>query len=175
MAEHSDAVMHVSCRAMIFFLSVGLAGVLPRPAAAIEKADRVLVLKAEHRLLLLHGDQLIKAYPIALGRHPTGPKHWQGDGRTPEGSYVIDSRFDRTPYHLALHISYPSELDRARAAMPSAISPSRKSGMPSMTARRSRYGRKIVTSERRLWAQRRYRRARDEPLRWIKAFVSDRV
>ena len=116
MAEHSDAVMHVSCRAMIFFLSVGLAGVLPRPAAAIEKADRVLVLKAEHRLLLLHGDQLINAYPIALGRHPTGPKHWQGDGRTPEGSYVIDSRFDRTPYHLALHISYPSELDRARAA-----------------------------------------------------------
>jgi murein L,D-transpeptidase YafK len=113
--EHSDTLMHIYCRAIAVLISLGLAGLSPRPAVAIEKADRVLVLKTEHRLLLLSGNHVIKSYPIALGRHPKGPKHWRGDGRTPEGTYVIDRRFSRTPYHLALHISYPSELDRARA------------------------------------------------------------
>jgi murein L,D-transpeptidase YafK len=84
-------------------------------AQPMEKADRILVLKSTRELQLLHGDMLLKSYPIALGWRPKGPKRRQGDGRTPEGVYFIDGRLTRTPYHLALHISYPKELDRARA------------------------------------------------------------
>lgn len=87
------------------------------PAAAIGpgKADRILVLKSQRRLLLMHGEAVLKSFPIALGRHPKGPKRRAGDGRTPEGNYIIDYRFTATPYHLALHISYPNAADAAHA------------------------------------------------------------
>jgi murein L,D-transpeptidase YafK len=87
----------------------------PSSACAVEKADRILVLKAERELELLRGDVVLKSYPIALGGHPNGPKRREGDQRTPEGTYVIDGRSVDTPYYLALHISYPDDLDRARA------------------------------------------------------------
>jgi murein L,D-transpeptidase YafK len=97
-----------------------LAALLAAQAAAAEepgKADRVLILKAQHELRLMRGETVLKAYPIALGPHPRGAKRQKGDGRTPEGSYVIDGRLDRTPYHLALHISYPGPSDLAEAAL----------------------------------------------------------
>jgi murein L,D-transpeptidase YafK len=77
-----------------------------------------LVLKAPRRLLLLRGDRVLRDYEIALGRSPTGPKRRQGDGRTPEGRYRIDSRIVDSRFHRALHISYPSrdDLDFARRA-----------------------------------------------------------
>jgi murein L,D-transpeptidase YafK len=84
-------------------------------AQAPGKVDRILVLKAKRELQLLRGGVVLKSYPIALGRHPKGPKRRRGDGRTPEGVYIIDHHFERTPYHLALHISYPSAEDTARA------------------------------------------------------------
>ena len=36
--------------------------------------------------------------------------------KTPEGVYTIDYRNPKSDYHLALHISYPSAEDTARAA-----------------------------------------------------------
>jgi murein L,D-transpeptidase YafK len=36
--------------------------------------------------------------------------------KTPEGVYTIDYRNPNSAYHLALHISYPSDEDNARAA-----------------------------------------------------------
>jgi len=50
-----------------------------------------------------------------LGRNPIGAKQEEGDMKTPEGIYRIDSRNPKSDYHLALHVSYPSEEDTARA------------------------------------------------------------
>jgi murein L,D-transpeptidase YafK len=50
-----------------------------------------------------------------LGRNPVGPKQEEGDMKTPEGVYTIDYRNPNSDYHLALHISYPSAEDTARA------------------------------------------------------------
>jgi murein L,D-transpeptidase YafK len=85
-------------------------------SAAPLKADRILVLKQKRELLLMHGKKLLKSYHISLGFHPTGAKRWEGDGRTPEGTYVIDRRLPASHYHLALHISYPNSADEKRAA-----------------------------------------------------------
>jgi len=84
-------------------------------AAAHEKVDRVLVLKKEHKLLLLNGDTVIKAYIVALGGGGLSPKRQLGDHRTPEGLYRVDWRNQASSYHRALHISYPNETDRERA------------------------------------------------------------
>lgn len=77
--------------------------------------DRVLIEKRERRLTLLSKGELIKSYRIALGGNPVGPKERQGDNKTPEGTYIIDSRNNDSRYHLSLHISYPNERDKRRA------------------------------------------------------------
>jgi len=66
-------------------------------------------------MLLLRGQSVLRSYRVALGRQPAGHKQREGDGRTPEGRYVIDRRNPRSRYHLALHISYPNAEDIARA------------------------------------------------------------
>ncbi len=88
-----------------------------RPVGAQEslQVDRVVVLKRERLLELWHEGEVIRSYPIDLGRNPVGPKHWQGDNRTPEGIYRIDRHQAASRFRLALHISYPSETDIARA------------------------------------------------------------
>ncbi len=80
-----------------------------------EPADKVLIEKKARRLTLLTRGEVIKTYRIALGGNPVGPKERQGDNKTPEGTYVIDSRNGNSRYHLALHISYPNEADQKRA------------------------------------------------------------
>ena len=89
--------------------------IAPRAVAAPLWADRVLVLKAQRRLDLLRNGVAFKSYPIALGPHPRGPKRRAGDGRTPEGVYLIDGCNPYTEFHRELHISYPNAADRARA------------------------------------------------------------
>ena len=71
-------------------------------------ANRVVVLKSERRLQLYRGETLLREYRVSLGFNPVGTKEIEGDGKTPEGSYVIDKRNSKSQYHLSLHISYPT-------------------------------------------------------------------
>jgi murein L,D-transpeptidase YafK len=84
----------------------------------VYRVDRVVVNKGRREMLLLSGENVLRSYRVALGRDPVGHKEREGDGRTPEGRYVIDRRNPKSKYHLALHVSYPNEADveRARAA-----------------------------------------------------------
>jgi murein L,D-transpeptidase YafK len=77
--------------------------------------DKVLIEKKARRLTLLSKGEAIKTYKMALGGNPVGPKEREGDGKTPEGIYAIDSRNRSSQYHLSLHISYPNDRDRKRA------------------------------------------------------------
>jgi murein L,D-transpeptidase YafK len=86
-----------------------------QPASA-RKADSVLILKKDHVMELLAAGRVIRTYKVALGQGGLAPKERQGDGRTPEGHYVIDARNAASEYHLSLHVSYPNAEDRNRAA-----------------------------------------------------------
>lgn len=90
---------------------------LQKEAFALRKgsADRILIEKKERRLTLLSKGKVLKTYQIALGGNPNGPKERQGDNKTPEGAYFIDSRNRNSRYHRSLHISYPNEKDKKRA------------------------------------------------------------
>ena len=79
------------------------------------KADRVLVLKQRHVLQLLRFGRVLKEYKVALGGSPVGPKSQQGDHKTPEGLYTLDSRNAKSQYYRSLHISYPRPEQRAAA------------------------------------------------------------
>jgi tetratricopeptide (TPR) repeat protein len=78
-------------------------------------ADKILIEKKDRRLTLFSKGKVLRTYQIALGGNPNGPKERQGDNKTPEGTYVIDSRNKDSRYHLSLHISYPNEKDKKRA------------------------------------------------------------
>lgn len=89
---------------------------VPPLAAADQRATSVVVEKGARRLTLFQGDKAIRIYRASLGGNPVGPKQREGDSRTPEGTYSIDGRNNRSRFHLSLHISYPDAADRARAA-----------------------------------------------------------
>ena len=80
------------------------------------EVTRVQVFKEARTLQLLHNDQLLKSYQFELGFAPVGDKFVEGDGRTPEGAYLIDAKNPDSLYHLSLRISYPDANDIAEAA-----------------------------------------------------------
>ena len=85
------------------------------PIAPGVLADRVVVLKSKRQLELYANGKLLKSYLVSLGRHPLGPKEREGDKRTPEGLYAIESHKQRSSFHRALKVSYPSAADRMAA------------------------------------------------------------
>jgi len=100
---------------VIVFAAAAWAHSSPVALPAGTVADRVVVSKSERLLTLYLKNQPIRTYRVALGSHPVGPKQQEGDGRTPEGSYVLDYRNAKSAFHLSLHVSYPSPADSARA------------------------------------------------------------
>jgi len=105
--------MHAAAWCVILGLAVSAMAPQPPPP---QKADSILILKKDHVLELLQGGKVIRTYKVALGRGGLAPKEREGDGRTPEGHYIIDTRTAASHYHKALHISYPNAEDRMRAA-----------------------------------------------------------
>src|SRR5436309_437137 len=78
--------------------------------------DRIVVEKSVRRLSIFARGKKLKTYRVALGRNPVGGKQEEGDMKTPEGIYQIDGRNPQSSFHLALHVSYPSDEDDKRAA-----------------------------------------------------------
>lgn len=75
------------------------------------QVTRVLVYKEKRRMYLLHHDQVLRSFDFELGFAPTGDKAARGDGRTPEGEYMIDRRNPDSSFHLSIGINYPNERD----------------------------------------------------------------
>ena len=79
------------------------------------EVTRIVVLKEERRMMLVHKDKVLSKHKIDLGFAPVGHKRWQGDGRTPEGRYYVDRRNPNSKFHLSLGLSYPNARDAAEA------------------------------------------------------------
>jgi murein L,D-transpeptidase YafK len=96
-------------------LSAAIAAAEPGISLGHEQADSVLVVKSERKLYLLKAGRILRAFDISLGLVPTGHKQREGDFRTPEGRYFLESRNVDSDYFLSIKVSYPNEQDRARA------------------------------------------------------------
>jgi murein L,D-transpeptidase YafK len=86
---------------------------VPLPSGSV--ADRLVLEKSKRALTLYRQAQVVKRYRVALGREPVGPKAEEGDRRTPEGRFTIDSRKADSSHFRALHISYPGPAHLAAA------------------------------------------------------------
>lgn len=85
------------------------------PEVETRLADRVLLLKSQRRLLLIADGRAFREYQVSLGFEPVGDKLREGDGRTPEGHYILDWKNSDSEYYRSIHISYPNTADRAQA------------------------------------------------------------
>ena len=88
----------------------------PAMVEPLQRADLILVEKANRKLTLYRNDLVVKSYKVALGAQPVGTKTRDGDGRTPEGDYFIDYKHPNSRFHLALRLSYPTPQEQAAAA-----------------------------------------------------------
>lgn len=90
--------------------------VIPVPDKALTGTiDRIVIDKSDRGMSVWREGEKLKTYRIALGFAPEGDKRQQGDGKTPEGTFRIDRRNDKSAYHLSLGLDYPRPEDRARA------------------------------------------------------------
>jgi len=105
------------------FLRVILLISLALTAAACSKfktyngpeVTRVIVDKGDRKMYLLHHAEVLEQYNVGLGFTPDGHKAKEGDGRTPEGSYIIDRRNPNSEFYLSIGIDYPNKEDIRRA------------------------------------------------------------
>jgi murein L,D-transpeptidase YafK len=77
--------------------------------------DSMVVQKQARTLIAYSEGRALKTYHIALGHNPEGDKAEEGDGRTPEGIYVISSKTTESRFHMNLGISYPNSSDALEA------------------------------------------------------------
>jgi len=106
----------ISRRQLMAGAALGLAGCAAGPQTYRgPEVTRVQVFKARREMQLLHHRTLLRSYDFELGFNPVGHKVHEGDGRTPEGAYLIDRRNPNSSFHLSLGISYPNRRDVAVA------------------------------------------------------------
>ena len=103
--------MRESLRRVAFAATLLLVAAL----ASAQKADLVVVKKSESRLYLEREGKEFASFKVAFGGEPKGHKQEEGDERTPEGRYVLDSKNAKSTFYKSIHISYPSAKDRAAA------------------------------------------------------------
>ena len=90
------------------------------PSAAADQTTvaqitKLVVDKSDGVMTAYSGGRIVARYRVAVGAGE-GPKLFEGDKRTPEGSYKIDSRHPSKRFHRFLHVSYPNQADRERYA-----------------------------------------------------------
>jgi murein L,D-transpeptidase YafK len=97
-------------------LTLAAALVASRSAAA--EPLRILVRKAQHKLIVLRGGKVVRTYRVSLGIAPIGAKTVRGDGKTPVGVYAVYEKrpSDRFRWFLALNYPAKEDADRAFAA-----------------------------------------------------------
>jgi murein L,D-transpeptidase YafK len=91
-----------------------VAFLLPGVVSA-QKADLVVVRKSESRLYLERDGRTFASFRAVFGSEAKGHKQQEGDERTPEGRYVLDSKNVRSAFYRSIHISYPNGQDVAAA------------------------------------------------------------
>jgi murein L,D-transpeptidase YafK len=104
-----------SIRAVLLPIAALVAVAGPVAAETNDEPDRIVVVKSERKLMLMHGETVLRSMNIALGLMPRGPKRQEGDFRTPEGQYVIEAKNPDSDYFLSLKVSYPNASDLATA------------------------------------------------------------
>jgi murein L,D-transpeptidase YafK len=100
MVAHADPLAQPSAERVVI-----------RATETMPTADRIVVRKAQRKMYLMRGDNVLRSYTIKLGLNPVGHKERSGDFRTPEGRYHLTRRNPRSDFFLSIQVSYPNDTD----------------------------------------------------------------
>lgn len=64
--------------------------------------------KSDRRFEVFVNDTLLKTYPCVLGEKPVGDKFYQGDRKTPEGTFTFRSKREHYAWHKFIWVDYPN-------------------------------------------------------------------
>ena len=91
---------------LVIIAILGLIGYYFSPEnklAVGQKADKIVINKASHELLLFNNEDLLASYSVSLGKKGLGKKTREGDNLTPEGRFKGKKR-SQTKFHKAISI-----------------------------------------------------------------------
>ncbi len=75
----------------------------------------VKVYKSQHKLEVYYKGRFYRSYRAVFGRNlDTGAKVFAGDRRTPEGNYLIISKYPSRRWRWFLRLNYPNMIDLTR-------------------------------------------------------------
>ncbi len=100
---------------IVLALGLGLSACGKFPTYNGPAVTHVLVNKGARKMYLIHDQEVLESYDVGLGFAPRGHKKIEGDGKTPEGTYIIDRRNPNSQFYLSIGVSYPNKQDRAEA------------------------------------------------------------
>ena len=78
-------------------------------------SPEIYVYKEKRRLYVIQSNVMVRDYPIGLGFRPVGDKETDGDGRTPEGDFLICQKDPVSRFKKALVLNYPDRKHAERA------------------------------------------------------------
>ncbi len=114
--------MNRSPQRIIFAVFLLLAWQGALHAGQFPVAEKIIVEKAARKLHLIRDGEPFRTFDIALGIRPQGDKEHEGDFKTPEGAYWLDTRNPHSEFFLSIHVSYPN-VDDARHARSKGLQP----------------------------------------------------
>jgi murein L,D-transpeptidase YafK len=91
-------------------------------ASDMGPVDFIRVDKSDHWMAVYRGGRIVREFRVALGRGGLAPKRRVGDGRVPEGLYLINRHNPSSSYHLSLRIGYPT-VEQVAAAQAGGFNP----------------------------------------------------
>jgi murein L,D-transpeptidase YafK len=104
----------VKLKPILLLTALWAAGLICAAASPRPVPVRVVVEKTRRRLEVYSGTKLLHAYPIALGLDPVNDKVREGDRRTPEGTFYVTGRNEKSRFYMSLLLSYPNAEDARR-------------------------------------------------------------
>ena len=97
---------------LLIALGLGVAGCSNKfPTYHGPEVKHVVVNKDARRMYLLGTQGVLKSYDVGLRFAPVGDKKVEGDGKTPEGTYIIDRRNPNSEFYRSIGVSYPDKDD----------------------------------------------------------------
>jgi murein L,D-transpeptidase YafK len=74
------------------------------------KINKIVINKSERKMMVYDGNDLLNTYTVSLGASPVGDKQSEGDNKTPEGNYFVETKLGLgvSKYRKSLRVSYPS-------------------------------------------------------------------
>ena len=89
----------------------------------LEKVMLIKIYKSKKLIQFVDdGGQVVSQFPIGIGENETGHKLLRSDLKTPEGSYKVCVKNNKSKFHLSLGINYPNPSDAALALSDNRIS-----------------------------------------------------